>query len=155
MRNYVPRLLAVAAVLAAVGCASTSGEAAPPAYAPHTMNVLIGGSFDRGGDGPALGGTYEYRKRGKVGFGGFADVAFGNDTSTVVGGAVFVRPEERWGLMAGPGVEFINGNTNVLARIGGWYEFPMDEFTISPIGWIDLDSDDVSFFIGVALGLRF
>ena len=77
--------------------------------------------------------------------------AFGHDTSTVLGGAVFVHVAERWTLLAGPGVEFAEGDADLLARIGGFYDIPMDNWTIAPTAWIDV-GDGVSFFLGVSFG---
>ena len=102
-----------------------------------------------------MGASYEYRKRGQVGLGGFADVAFGRDTSTVLGGAGFFHPAERWTIFAGPGVEFVRGDADLLGRIGGSYAFPMDEFTLSPIGWLDLGAGDVALLLGLGFGFRF
>ena len=144
-----------------VGCASTVRTAAPPtpvvaATGPgaHEVRLLVGGSFDRAGDGAALGAQYEYRKTPDLGFGAFGDVAFGRRTSTVLGGGVFWHPKTPWTVFAGPGVEFVRGDADVIARIGGAYAFDVDSYTLGPIAWIDL-GDDVSLLLGIALGFDF
>jgi hypothetical protein len=154
MKNRTRSLLLVVALVGPVGCAARSTADPATPYAPHTVQAIVGGSFNRAGDGVAVGGNYEYRTHGKIGYGGFADIAFGDDTSTAVGGAVYYHPADRCGVLAGPGVAFADGDTDVFARIGGWYAFPFDKFTLSPIAWIDL-GEDVAGFFGVAVGFRF
>jgi len=147
-------ILVAAALSVATGCAAPAASSGARSYEPNTMNVLVGASLSRHGDGVAVGGNYEYRKEDKLGFGGFADVAFADDTSTVLGGAIFWHPADRWTVFGGPGVNFANGDADVLARVGGYYTFEIDKFTIAPTGWVDL-ADDVAFFIGVGLILHF
>ena len=136
-------------ILLCVGCAQTPEGEPVPSYKPNAMNVLLGGSFDRAGDGPALGANYEHRLKQTLGVGGFGDIAFADETSTVLGGAVFVHPADRWTLLAGPGVEFVDGDADVVARVGGWYAIPVKEYAIAPTAWLDL-GDGVSFFLGLS-----
>ncbi len=145
--------LSLAVFFVATGCAATPESEPAPAYKPHTMNVLVGGSFDRAGDGAAVGANYEYRKTKHLGFGAFGDVAFAQETSTVLGGGVFVHPAERWTLLVGPGVEFADGDADVIARLGGWYAIPVDSYTLAPTAWIDI-SGDTAFFLGLSFGFN-
>jgi hypothetical protein len=117
------------------------------------MRVILAGSFDRHGEGPALGANYEFRESQKLGFMAFGDVAFARDTSTVVGGGVAVHPAERWTLFAGPGVEFADGDADLIARVGGWYEFPVEKYHLGPVVWLDL-GDGVSFLLGLSFGFN-
>jgi hypothetical protein len=148
-RESVLALGAALGLLAA--CASTPEEGAGTSYAPHTMNVLLGGSFDRAGDGVALGANYEYRTSRHLGAGAFGDVAFANETSTVLGGGIFVHPADRWTLLAGPGVEFADGESDVIVRVGGWYAIPIDRYRLAPTAWIDLGGD-AAVFLGLSFG---
>jgi len=167
MRTQRLSLLACSFVLAGVltGCAAPRTVPATPAVGPtptvartvadpHAVNVIVGGSFDRAGDGAAVGAQYEYRKDDRWGYGVFGDVAFAKRTSTALGGAVYFHPKEPWTVFGGPGVEFANGDADVFARIGGSYAFDLDEFTLGPIGWIDL-GDNAALFIGLAFTFGF
>jgi hypothetical protein len=154
LRNLVTTILVAAALSAVTGCAASAAGSGARSYEPHTMNAVVGASLNRHGEGVAIGANYEYRKEDKLGFGGFADIAFADDTSTVLGGAVFWHPADRWSVFGGPGVNFADGDADVIARLGGFYTFPLDKFTVAPTGWIDL-GDDVAFFIGVGLILNF
>jgi hypothetical protein len=120
------------------------------------MTLVVGGSFDRAGDGPLVGAQYERRRSGKVGVGGFADAAFGRDTSTAVGGAVWYHPADGWALFGGPGVAFADGDADVLVRLGSGYAFPAGNARIMPLGWIDLGGhQDVALFLGIGFGFDF
>ncbi len=149
----MPRIaaLSLAAALFAACAAPPPDEEPAKSYKANTMNVLVGGSFDRAGDGAAIGANYEHGLSPKAGVGAFGDVAFGGDVSTILGGGVYVHPWERWTLLAGPGVELVDGDADVIARIGGWYAFPMDKYTISPTAWTDF-GNGTSFFLGVSFG---
>ena len=151
MRNATLSLLATATLL--TGCASSPESEAGPAYAPHTMNVLLGGSFSREGEGVALGANYECRKSKTLGFGAFGDVAFAREVSTILGGGIMVHPADRWTLLAGPGVEFADGDADVIARIGGWYAIPVDKYTLAPTAWVDFGNDS-HFFLGLSFGFN-
>jgi hypothetical protein len=118
------------------------------------MNVLAGVSFNRPDTGVAVGAQYEYRKDDKLGFGAFADVAFADDVTTVLGGAVYWHPADRWTVFGGPGVMFGDGDTDVIARVGGGYTFPVKKWTIQPTAWVDI-GEEVAVFLGAALVLHF
>lgn len=137
------------AILLSTGCAATPEDDPAPSYGSHTMNVLLGASFDRAGDGPAVGGSYEYRVDRRLGVGAFGDIAFAEEASTVLGGGVFVHPGDRWTLLAGPGVEFVDGDADVIARVGGWYAIPIGSYAVAPTAWVDV-GDGVSIFIGLS-----
>ncbi len=154
MRNLVTTILAAAVSAAVAGCAAPAAAGGARSYEPHTMNVLVGASLNRPETGVAVGANYEYRKDDKLGFGGFADVAFGEDTSTVLGGAVFFHPDDHLALFGGPGVNFTSGDAEVVARLGGFYAFEWKKYTIAPTAWVDL-GDDVAVFLGVGLLFHF
>lgn len=154
MRNLVITILAAAALSAMTGCAATAASSGAKSYEPNTMNAVVGVSLNRPETGVLVGANYEYRRDDKLGFGGFADVAFGNDTSAVVGGAVFWHPEDRLAIFGGPGVNFTSGDANVIARVGGYYTFEWKKYTLAPTAWVDLGSD-VAVFIGAAMMFHF
>ncbi len=154
MRNVVTTILVAAALSAVTGCAATAASSGAKSFEPHTMNVLLGASFNRPDTGVAVGANYEYRKEDKLGFGAFADIALADEVSTVLGGAVFWHPARQWTVFGGPGVMFLDGDTEVIARVGGSYALPVKKWTIAPTGWIDI-GDEVALFIGAALVLHF
>lgn len=155
MRHLVTTILVAAALCAVTGCAATAASSGAHSYEPHTMNVLVGGSFNREGNGVAVGANYEYRKEDNLGFGAFGDVAFASDgTSTALGGLVFWHPAREWSVFGGPGVMFAEGDTTVIARVGGAYSFQWKKYTLSPTGWVDL-GDEVALFLGMGLILHF
>ena len=154
MRNLVTTTLVAAALAVVTGCAAPAASSGARSYEPHTMNVLLGASFNRPDTGVAVGANYEYRKEDKLGFGAFADVAFADEVTTVLGGAVYWHPVDRWTVFGGPGVMFGDGDTDVIARVGGSYTIPLKKWTIAPTGWVDI-GEEVALFIGAALVLHF
>jgi hypothetical protein len=154
LKSLLTTILVAAALCAVTGCAATAASGGARSYEPHTMNVLVGASFNRPDTGVGVGANYEYRKEDKLGFGGFADIAFADEVSTVLGGAVFWHPVDRWTVFGGPGVMFVDGDADVIARVGGSYTFPVKKWTIAPTAWVDL-GEDVAVFIGAALVLHF
>jgi hypothetical protein len=155
LRNLVITILVAAAMSAVTGCAATAAGSGARSYEPHTMNAVVGVSMNRPETGVAVGANYEYRKDDKLGFGGFADIAFGDDTSTVVGGAVFWHPADPWTVFGGPGVNFTSGDdAEVIARVGGFYTFEWKDYEIAPTAWVDL-GEDVAIFLGVGMIFHF
>ncbi|MGH7163140.1 MAG: hypothetical protein ACREID_06630 [Planctomycetota bacterium] len=132
-------------------------EAAGAPAERNSVNLLVGVTIDRADDGFTLGGNYERRLGDELGVGGFADATFGGDhTAAVVGPAVFYHPADRWVVFGGPGVEFFRGDAEALARLGVWYEFPVEKLTLSPTFFVDLGGDDdAAAFLGVSLGWKF
>ncbi|HEX5138679.1 MAG TPA: hypothetical protein VFY93_17035 [Planctomycetota bacterium] len=154
MRNLVITILAAAALSAVTGCAATASDSGARSYEPNTMNAVVGVSMNRPETGVLLGANYEYRRDDKLGFGGFADIAIGDDTSTALGGAVFWHPKDRLTVFGGPGVNFTSGDADIIARVGGYYTFEWKKYTIAPTAWVDL-GDDVAVFIGAGLIFHF
>ena len=58
-------------------------------------------------------------------------------------------------LLAGRRLELLEIDRAVIVRIGGSYAFPMDEFTLAPIGWLDIGDGDVALLLGLGFGIRF
>jgi hypothetical protein len=140
--------------LAALSLGCSTGARRPDSPATHYLNAMVGGTFERGGGGATVGGTYEHSFKDKFGLGAFGDVTLANDTVVALGPGVFFHPAPRWTLLGGLGVE-LDGDTAVFGRVGGWYDFPQKTFTIAPTAWIDLGLSDFVAFIGVNLGWRF
>jgi hypothetical protein len=145
------------------GCAATDVAsldpaplvaAAPPAER-HSLTAIAGLALNRADDGFTVGGVYENRLKENLGVGAFGDVTFGDETATVLGGAVFYHPKERIVLFGGPGVEFYDGDSGALVRLGGWYEFPMEDLVLSPLAFVDLGRGDAVVFLGFGVGWRF
>lgn len=122
------------------------------AWEEHAFHAFAGFTAGRGGDGVTLGGNYEYRLEHEVGVGGFAEATLSNDTAVVLGGAGFFHVGDRWVFVGGPGVEIINGNANAIVRLGGWYEFEVDDFTLAPTLFIDVGGGDTAIVAGVSFG---
>ena len=153
-------IAAVAALSLCAACVAPSGRAvasdepvhAASAWSEQSFRAFAGFTAERGGDGVTLGGNYEYQLEDEVGLGGFAEVTLSNRTAVVIGGAGFFHVGDRWVFLGGPGVEIIDGDADVIVRVGGWYEFEMDEFTLAPTLFIDLGDGDPAIVVGVTFG---
>jgi hypothetical protein len=137
--------------LAPLVVAETPATAAS-AWTDQAFHAFAGFTAERGGDGVTLGGNYEYQLEDEVGLGGFAEVTLSNRTAVVLGGAGFFHVGDRWVFLGGPGVEIMDGDADVIVRVGGWYEFEMDDFTLAPTLFIDLGDGDPAIVVGVSFG---
>ena len=146
------RFLALSLVLL-VGCAATPARRG--GSSDQLVNAYAGWTVNRADGGPTIGATYEQPWKDDLGLGGFADVTFADHTDVVVGPAVFYHPADRWTAFGGLGIEFEGGDSGLLARIGGSYEFPQKSYSISPMAFLDIGRSDVIAFLGVAFGWRF
>jgi len=130
--------------------------AEPPSEArPHTLHALIGATAERRDDGVALGAVYEYRKKGPMGLGAFGDVTLADHSSTVIGGAGYYHPVDHLTIMAGPGVEFHRGDSHVLVRVGAYYDFDFQPFSLAPMMFLDFGLGDPALLIGLGFGFGF
>jgi hypothetical protein len=165
MKSVLAAFVALLTACAApAGTRAVEPEPLPPLVAAETpvagasawveqgFHAFAGFTAERGGDGVTLGGNYEYRLEDAVGLGGFGEVTLSNDTAVVLGGAGFFHVGDRWVFLAGPGVEIVGGHAGVIARVGGWYEFDMDDFTLAPTLFIDLGGGDPAIVVGVSFG---
>jgi hypothetical protein len=132
--------------------AETQPTSAASAWLEDGFHALAGFTAGRGGDGVTLGANYEYQLKDEIGVGGFGEVTLSNRTAVVLGGAAFFHVGDRWVFLGGPGVEIISGNADVIARVGGWYEFEVDDFTLAPTLFIDLGGGDPAIVVGVSFG---
>ena len=118
------------------------------------LNAFAGATTKPGG--VTIGANYEYRYTHKVGFGGIIDYTFGRRDTVVLAGSVFFHPwAEPVVLLVAPGAQFDNGSGSALLRLGGWYEFPQDKYTLASTLYIDfVDGEDVELVAGVNFGFK-
>ena len=117
------------------------------------VNAFAGATTKPGG--VTIGANYEYRYKHKLGFGGIVDYTFGSRDTTVLAGSVYLHPwAEPVTLLVALGAQFDDGSTDALVRLGGWYELPQDEFTLSPTLYVDFVRGDVELVAGVNFGIQ-
>jgi hypothetical protein len=116
---------------------------------------MFGGTVGREDDGLALGAAWEYRSTEKVGLGAFGDVVLGSPSTTLLGGAGYFHLTPKLTVLAGPGLQFHRSETHPFARVGGWYEFPMGDWTMGPAAFLDFGLGDVGATLALAFGFDF
>jgi hypothetical protein len=123
----------------------------------HVVSLFVGGSSERDdGGGVTLGAEYAYRFRPKWSVGAFGEYTAGHLDAVALGAAVFFFPIEPLALMAGPGVEFEDGEAEALARIGAAYEFEVGETILAPGVYLNLINGGKQVIIaGLNIGRRF
>lgn len=149
--------------LLTIGALSFSGAAiAEPvssheANGPHHLSVLVGGTTISEVDETAttIGLDYEYRVSDFVGLGMVAEQAFGRVDATTLLAVADLHLTKSFVVQTGPGIEFVDGEENFVARIGALYEFDLgDGLTFSPQIHYDISKEDALVF-GAAVGLSF
>ena len=126
-------------------------------HGPHHLSVLAGGTTISAVDETAttLGIDYEYRVSDFVGLGVVAERAFGRIDSTTLLAVADLHLAKGLVVQTGPGIEFIDGEENFVARIGALYEFELGGgLTFSPQFHYDISKEDAVVF-GAAIGLSF
>jgi len=120
---------------------------------PHVWRLYAGGTTERGGGGPTLGGQYEYRITKEWGAGALTDITFGSDTSFVLGGAGYWHPIKPLTLLAAPSVDF--NNDDFFVRIGGSYDFEVKDFLLGPAVYVDLGAKNTPVMLGLVVSFDF
>jgi len=98
---------------------------------------------------------YEYRLTTPIGLGAVVEQTAGAFDATTVLTVADIHLTGGFVLQIGPGVEFIENETNVVGRIGGLYEFEIGRFTVSPQAHYDITGKADSAVFGLALGVNF
>ncbi len=125
---------------------------------PHHVSLVIAATDIRGEDESAftLGLDYEYRLSQRLGVGFVAEHAFGEINSTTLIAAADVHLWQGFAVQLGPGVEFADGESFLMGRIGTVYEFELGSgFTFAPQVHYDFSDGEDAFVFGAAVGRAF
>lgn len=123
----------------------------------HHLSIITGGSALTGESESAftLGLDYEYRINRLIGIGIVAEQAFGELDATTLLAVADIHVWRGFAFQVGPGVEFVDNESNFVARFGALYEFEFGEgYTISPQVHYDFSTEDTIVF-GLAFGAAF
>lgn len=121
----------------------------------HKLNLFLGYTGERGeGGGQTVGFDYLYRINHHWGVGAFVDLAAGGIRARVIGAGLDFHPIEPIFLFVGPGIEWVDGESQGLLRVGGGYEFEVGEKVIlGPAVYIDfLEDGEFAWVVGFILG---
>lgn len=121
------------------------------------LSVLTGGTHIPHVDATAwtLGLDYEYRVNHPLGLGMVVEHAFGELDATTVLAVADIHLRRGLVLQVGPGIEFIDGHSTLVGRVGALYEFEFsNHFTISPQLHYDVSREN-SIVFGLAAGMSF
>jgi len=133
------------------------GKAEPESkVGTHVATLFVGGSAERGEGGFTIGAEYAYRFRPKWAVGAFGEYTAGSLNAVALGAAVFFFPIEPLALMAGPGVEFEDGEAEALLRVGAAWEFEVGEVILAPGVYVDFVNGGRQVLVaGLNIGKRF
>jgi len=123
----------------------------------QAVNFFLGGSSDIGdADGLTVGVDYEYRLSRLWGIGGFAEGVGGLNRSFSVGAQAYWHGAGNLILVAGPGLERRHDEWEPIARVGGFYEFPLEDgWILSPGIFYDFTPNEDLLIYGINLGYAF
>ena len=157
------RLLTLAA-LATLSCATSPRPATAQARVVddagrHHLSVIVGATIldeDESDSAFTLGLDYEYRVSERIGLGAVAERAFGPLDSTTLLATADIHLWRGLAIQTGPGVEFAEGATAFVVRLGALYEFELGGgFTLSPQAHYDFSDAEDAVVLGVAVGHAF
>ena len=133
------------------GAASEEGE-----HKNH-VSLFLGNTHNREDEKAfSIGLAYEYRVAPLFGIGALAEYAAGDIKSGVFGTPLTLHPYRGLSLVAMPGAEVTEDETNFLFRLGVGYEFELDRhWTIAPEFNADFVDSDIDLVFGFSLGSGF
>jgi hypothetical protein len=138
----------------------------------HEVLIFGGATDDRGEWATTWGAEYGYSFMDNYAVGVFIDRAEGQLRSSVVGMAFWARVVKGFGVMFGPGVEYLDeahvedgedgshgeegSNRHFLARFGVGYSFHVGKrYTLMPVVHADFVDKRVIWVTGLNFGIRF
>ena len=122
----------------------------------HHIAVSLGNTHtEENEDAFTIGLDYEYRLSSLVGVGVLGEYATEDLNTWVVGGPFALHPGAGWRLVAMPGIEIADDETEFLFRVGAGYEFEIERFTLMPEVNADFVDGETNLFFGASLGLKF
>ncbi len=136
-------------------CYCTANAQQSSTAEPHHLSVFVGGSHVEDLTEFTIGLDYEYRINYFLGVGSVIEYATENINATSL---LFVADLHIWrgfAIQAGPGVEFRNGESAAVGRIGGLYEFEFSDYTLSPQVHVDITDQENTLVFGLAFGVSF
>ena len=122
---------------------------------PHHFSVLSALTFEGSELAPSVGLDYEYRTSEFLGLGSVLEYAFENIDATTLLAVADLHFTPSFIMQTGPGVEWIEGTSEFVYRLGVLYEWEISGLTISPQIHYDFTSDDDAIITGVACGFAF
>ena len=152
-----------------LGLVAGLGFVATPAFSedghslPHHHLALFVGAGEERLRGvshaeKAIGVEYELRFEEKWGIGAVLErVDVNHHTNKALVVPFSYHPGGNWRFFAGPGYEFTENKDKFLVRLGGGYEFHLnDRWTISPeVVFDSIDGGSSVYLLGIAVGYGF
>jgi len=121
--------------------------------AKNEIAVFVGLTHEgRRDNSAALGLEYERRLNEKFGVGALAEFTAG-DADFWVYAIPLTLHVKRWKFVLAPGVEYNDGHTEKLIRLGTGYEFEPGSMKITPTFAVDFVGGDAVIIAGVTFGL--
>lgn len=126
----------------------------PPASGPrrHIKGYL--GFRTDGGTDFVVGAEFNRRQGAKIGFAGFAELAFAEDLTFILGATLQWHTRGRLYFETGPGFAF-DGGSDFFWRAGAGYELAPVGLTITPKAYLDFISGETVLGYGVSLGRKY
>lgn len=131
---------------------------AAQAESPHHVSLLLGATelVDEDEVGFTYGIDYEYALDETLGLGFVIERAEGDVETTSLFAVADVHLTRHLVLQVGPGFEWGEADDVGAFRFGGYYEWELDEITVSTTLSYDIaDGEDDSIVLGLLVGFRF
>ncbi len=121
----------------------------------NEIAVFLGATHEgRRDNSGAVGLEYERRLNETLGIGVLAEFTAGDSGFWVYAIPVTFH-SDRWKFVVAPGVEYADGQTEQLLRLGAGYELESGDVKITPSLNLDFVGGDVVLVVGVTFGIGF
>ena len=131
---------------------------AAQAESPHHLSLLLGATelVDEDEVGFTYGIDYEYALDETLGLGFVIERAEGDVETTSLFAVADIHLSRHLVLQVGPGFEWGEAEAVGAFRVGGYYEWELDEMTFATTLSYDIaDGEDDSIVLGILVGFRF
>jgi hypothetical protein len=148
-------VLFVSLFISGIASAADTDQNASDRLKANIFEVFVGGTFYDDAANASVGALYLRRLNEKFGIGVVAEYTESDDRGWVFALPVVFHITEPIKIKIAPGVEYTDGNTEYLTRLGASYEFGFTGWSLAPELIVDFVGGEVKTVVGVAFGWHF
>jgi hypothetical protein len=148
-------VLIVSLFISGIASAADTDQNASDRLKANVFEVFVGGTFYDDAVNPSVGASYLRRINDKFGMGVLAGYTDSDHRSWIFAVPFAFHIAEPVKIKIAPGVEYSDGDTEYMTRLGASYEFRFTGWSLAPVINFDFVGGEIKTVVGVSCGWHF